>query len=324
MKTGGTRFVQLQDIKRQPASAMATREASNRRTLTKKAPKKSLKGIAKAIPGHFAPLIPGLESFQANETKYMNNDLTTGAAGLEPHYDIEHFVPEDEQGYRGVLMDPSRSHSTRKYTVRPKHIDRQRRTAKSQTAIASATVSPTHAYSHGQRASVLASYVNRLRHRESMPDHANHDRIIANSVAPLSHIELEAHTTKTPSVKRQIPKIIITPSSPTTIDFKFDVFDNTSLTLPPICYKKKERKRQAKADEGKMVELRRSRSLNSFDSVEAPNSFSKVEAPNRVQSDIEPTRSRGSFSNVDVNRRVRRNVEKAPSPFESYAYSLFG
>lgn len=307
MQNGGPRFVQLQDIINLPTSTMSThfpQEAAKRRTPTKKLSKRSPKGIAKAIPGHLTPLIPGLESIQAHETKNMTDDLTTRAVGLEPHYDCEHFAPEDEQGYRGVVMEALRSYNARRFTIRP---NRQRRKAESRTAAALNTRSPIYAYSHSHQASAtVASYV---RHHELTPDHTYQSRVIVDCVA---HHELEAPNPKLAFVRTQIPKIVITPSSPTLVDFKFDVFDNMKLTPPPICYKRKERRHQVTADRERMLELVGSRSLGSFGNIDAADG---------MQSDVEPIRRGGSIGNVGVHRRVRRGVEPV---FERYAYSLFG
>jgi len=315
MQNGNTRFVRLEDIRYPRASTMTIQsyqKATKGPTRIKKKSNNSPEGIAKAIPGHLAPLIPGLESLQATETKNTTNDTPTRAPNLEPHYDIEHFVPDEEKGYRGVLSRPLASHKVGSFAVRPQRIHLGRHKNDSQTAVAPYRASLIREYCHGQRVSVTARYVNTLRHRETMPDHTNQDQIDKDGVASLKLCsELEDPTPR--SSPRNIPKIIVTPSSPANIGFDFDVFDSTSLTPPAVCFKKTERRRQAKAEQNRMVELLRSRS---------PSIFSSVGFPNGLQVNEEPNWNAGSFSNDDVPKRVQRNVEPILSPFERYAYNL--
>lgn len=291
--------------------------AAKRQALTKKTSNKRLRDIARAIPGHLAPLIPGLESFQSYETGNMTDDLTTRPPGLEPHYDIEHFVPEDELGYRGVSGDPQIPHGLGDSTVCPQQPDLQQCEARLQTAVLPDRAAPTPPHNNNQQASVSASYVDASRHPELKRNHTKQYQSIADCMPLLMYHELEAPTTKTFPVKTRVPNIILTPSSPirTGTASRYDVFENSLLIPPPMCYKKKERRRQEEVDQGRMVELVRRRSLRSF---------SQVESPNRVQVAVKPVRNYGNPSNVDVPRRARRQVEPVVSSFEKYAYRLFG
>lgn len=288
--------------------------AAKRQALTEKKSNKSLKDIARAIPGHLAPLVPGLESFQAYDTKEITDGLTTRPPGLEPHYDIEHFVPEDELGYRGVSGDPQIPLGLGDPTILP---DLQRRDTRLQAAVLPNLASPSHTHNSNQQASVSASYVDVSRHPELKRNHTKQHQNIADCMPLLMYHELEAPTTKGFPVKTPIPNITLTPSSPTRTgtDTRYDVCESSLLIPPPMCNKKKERRRQEEADQGRMVELVRRRSLSSF---------TEVENPNRVQVGVKPVRNYGDPSNVDVPRRARRIVEPVVSSFEKYAYRLFG
>lgn len=320
MRNGGTQFVRLEHLTYPPPSAMATQfpqSAVKTRTPTKKKSNNCLKSIAKAIPGHLSPFIPGLDSSKAIETKNTTNELTTRAPGLEPHYDIEHFIPEDEEEYRGLLGNPLSSHNPDIFAIPPPHINLQRRNAALRKAVSFDTGSLIQACSQGQPVSITAKYVDTMRHREMVPRHMKQDSSAAELVGSLGCVELEAPTTKRPAV--QVPRITVTPSSPAHVDDNVDAFDNTLLRAPPVCFKKKERKRQAKADRNRMLALLRRRSPSSFNRVELPGTELVGE-----QVGLQRSQNPRNFSNVDKSRRKRRNVKPPMVPFERYAYSLFG
>lgn len=297
MQPLGLRFVQLHDItqKHQPTLSMCTPPPQKARFGKQKAPIKKLS--KRNLKGFTSHLVPSSQSSQPHDTRHTNDDLTNRAVGLEPHYDIEHFIPEEDgRGYRGVLQ---------RSPVRPKHINSQRRNVETRSVIPPTPASPTHTYNYSQGASAtMASYVHTTRDRETIPNPTNHIPYPYLT----DHYELAAPSPKNPFIRDRIPKISITPSSPTIPEFKFDVLDNSRLAPPPICYKRKERRRQVRADEARMMELLRSRRAGSFDAT-------------GMQMDVRPITHVGGTGKGGVQKRVRRGVEPC---FERYAYSLFG
>lgn len=271
------------------------------RVLTRERPKNKDKNSVKVIPSHLAPLIPGLESFQALEIHAKSDDQKAQNRVLEPHYDIEHFVPVGESGYRGVTNDPLRTNKLGLFNFGTKKLFKRRK-AKLESEVNSDTASLVPASGHGLRLAVTPDYVVTLRCRELTPDHTDQDPISAEYAALLRCEQYPSG---------DVPEIVITPSPPLDIDLNFGIFDNTLLRPPPVCFKKKHRRRQAHAEEVRMLKLLWRNSPSGCDRLVQPMSSGASRAPELP-------------GTAEASSKTKSNIEPPVSALDRYAYSLFG